>query len=440
MQISLTDTGQGRRALSINTSDRGGGAERIASQVHAGLLRRGWDSRFLVGDQKTSLPGVLSFYNSPHLDYRELDHGSPGRRKRLARHEKRFRQFFGLQDFAYPLSRRVSDIAGLVPDIIHFHNLHGGYFDLRQLPVLSREIPAFVTLEDCWWFSGHCVYPLECERWKSGCGRCPSLALPPEPKRRDATRWNWREKRSLFSRSRLYVAAPSQWLLDRARISILNPAIVQSRVIPHGVDLEVFRPGDNDAARRRLALPADECIVLFAANLARSNPYKDFPLIRRAAEELGASGRKMRFLAVGEGGATETFGNVRIDSVPFLEEPADLAAYYQAADLYLHAARNEAFGIVMAEAMACATPVIATAVDGIPEVLEGSGGGVLVPAGNVTEMVQAIQSLADDPEKRHHMGIAACEHAKRNFDQEQMIDRYEFWYEEVLQQKSTGTG
>jgi len=66
---------------------------------------------------------------------------------------------------------------------------------------------------------------------------------------RDATAYNWRWKREIYAKSRLYVATPSRWLMRKVEQSILASAIIEAKVIPNGVDLTVFHPGDRREAR-----------------------------------------------------------------------------------------------------------------------------------------------------------------------------------------------
>ena len=120
------------------------------------------------------------------------------------------------------------------PDIIHAHNLHGQYFGLRFLTQHSHQIPVLITLHDAWLLSGHCAHSVDCERWRTGCGKCPDMSLQP-PVEQDATAHNWRRKKHIFENSRLYISTPSQWLMDKVHQSILEPAIVESRVVPNGI-------------------------------------------------------------------------------------------------------------------------------------------------------------------------------------------------------------
>ena len=89
----------------------------------------------------------------------------------------------GQEDFDFPASHTLLGLTPRPPDIVHFHNMHGGYFDLRALPVISRRIVVVVTLHDSWLLSGHCAHSFDCERWRSGCGSCPDLSIPPAIRR-----------------------------------------------------------------------------------------------------------------------------------------------------------------------------------------------------------------------------------------------------------------
>src|SRR5262249_24448165 len=150
------------------------------------------------------------FHESPHVDYTRQH---PLRRARL-RLRRRIDPWLGLEDFNHPYTRHLAELSGRRPDVLLCNNLHGGYFDLRQLPWLSMRLPVVLRLADSWAFTGHCAVPGQCDRWRTGCGRCPDLATPPAVSR-DATRFNWQRKRWILARSRVHVAAPSRWLMDR---------------------------------------------------------------------------------------------------------------------------------------------------------------------------------------------------------------------------------
>lgn len=417
-----------RKIVSVNTTDLGGGAERIATSLHHGYRQRGLESWLVVGDKRTDDPHVVPFHSSPNIDYRayaepEYQGALDARRARANR--------AGWYDWEHPYSHRLGDMTGTPPDVVHLHNLHGGYFDLRAVVEISRRWPTFLTLHDYWWFTGHCAYPLGCDRWRSGCGDCGLLHVPPEAKLRDATRHNWQRKAELVSQCRFYLGSATQQMIGLAQASLLAPAIVEARVIPYGIDLGVFRPASQAAARQQLAIPPDAFVLMFAGKSVRSNPFKDYETIRQATAALRLE-RKLWLLAVGEAGDDECHGQAVVRHVPFIDSPSRMALHFQAADLYLHAAHNEVFGIVIAEALACGIPVVATAVDGIPEVFGDGQHGLLVPRGDAAAMVRAVRRLSADDKLRAAFGAAAAQHAQRRYACPKMIDRYLDWYQEVF--------
>ena len=204
----------------------------------------------------------------------------------------------------------------------------------------------------------------------------------------------------------------------------------------------MFHAGDRDAARARLGLPQDADILLFTALSIRDNIWKDYKTLRGAIAQL-AERRPMRpliFLSVGETAPAEKIGNAEIRFIPFLEEGRRVAEYYQAADLYIHASRADTFPTSVLEALACETPVVATAVGGIPEQIIDDETGMLTPQGNAGAMADAITSLLDDVARRRAMSAKAGEEARRKFGRDRMIEDYLFWFDEILRRQPIEIG
>src|SRR5262249_28117336 len=154
--------------------------------------------------------------------------------------------------------------------------------------------------------AGHCAHSMDCTRWTHGCGACPDLTLYPQLPR-DNTAPNWQRKRDIYRRSRLHVATPSAWLMGKVERSMLADGIVESRVIPNGVDLDRFRPRERAAIRHRIDVPQDARVVLFSANGIRGNPWKDWPTMRAAVERVAdeLAGHRIVLVGLGEAGAPE---------------------------------------------------------------------------------------------------------------------------------------
>lgn len=438
------------RILQVNYSDVGGGAEKVAFSLFSAYRALGHDSRLAVGFRFTDDPDVMalrsalgSAWFNTWSGYRAAWSGS-GALSRFAqqmamlpsRPNRIIQVYTGTENVISRHSWRLLDPEP--PDILHLHSLLGGYFDLRALPALSRRVPTFVTLHDTWLLSGHCAFSFDCMRWQTGCGGCPYPETYPAIKR-DATAGNWQRKRRIYERSRLFVTTPSRWLMDKVDQSMLAPGIVQQRVIPNGVDTEIFMPGDQKAARATLGLPQDAVILLFAANNMRRSQFKDFATLRGAIERIGACLSDVLLIALGDAAPPERVGGAEIRFVPYQADARRVADYYRAADLYLHSARVETFGLVIAEALACGLPVVATAVAAIPELINHGENGLLVEPGNPAAFADAVVSLLSAPERRLQMRMTGPAYVQSRFTLRQQVETTLAWYEEVRQAQAAQT-
>ena len=159
---------------------------------------------------------------------------------------------------------------------------------------------------------------------------------------------------------------------------------------------------------------------MFAAQGARTNPYKDFETLRAALELL----RDQRLLAIalGEAGPEERIGQVTLRSEPFVSR-GRVAETLRRADVYVHATKADNHPLAVLEALACGVPVVAARVGGIPEQLTEDT-GVLVAPGDAKALARAIGDLLHDPARRARMGEASAADARARFGLERQVDAY----------------
>lgn len=457
------------RVLQIGAADEGGGAAAIARGLMRAYRARGCRVWHAVGRTRSRDFGVILLPDDRRAVYRRSGYAAlqATLRRLAARHPNRgwglasrslrslthvramTRRVRGLEDFEFPGTYDVLDLLDAPPDVAHCHNLHGGYFDLRALAWLSHRVPTVLTLHDMWLLTGHCAYSLDCDRWKIGCGQCPDLNLYPSI-RRDATAPNWRRKQTIYAQSQLHIATPSQWLLDQVGQSMLAPSLRDARVIPNGVDLSVFRPADKQAVRAALGIPATASVVLLTTG-SRGSMWKDDHTLQSAMERIAErpAAEPTLFVALGRESALPRNGQAHSRSVPYQTDPRAIAKYYQAADLYMHAARADTFPTAILEALACGTPVVATRIGGIPEQIRSAdvgalsfgssesfrdATGVLVPPGDARRMADAVVALLANDASRRRLGDNAAQDARARFDFERQVETYLAWYGAVIEE------
>ena len=428
--------GEKFKILQVSTVDSAGGAERVASNLLQAYRTMGYPTSLVVGYKRGNDSDVLEMSREKSQEI-----GSRIRRK--------IDSLLGLEDFEYPEAWQILDRQN--PDIIQCHNLHGNYFDLRALPWLSRQAPVVLLLHDAWLLSGHCAHSFDCERWKTGCGSCPDLTIYP-PLSHDGTGFNWRRKRRIFQHTRFYVATPSQWLMDKVNESMMKPYVQETRIIPNGVDLSVFKIANRSEVRLKLGLPRDAFILLFSGYSVRNNPWKDYKTLRAAIEIVGRENksRNVIFIILGEEAPLENVGSVQIQSFSKQLRQDTMAEYYQAADIYVHSSKVDTFPNSILESLACGTAVIASSVGGIPEQVKGlswnlerdrelsnvfdadAATGYLVPPANPEHLAKAILYLLESPELLIQLGQNAARDAEQRFGLDRQATSFLDWYSTIL--------
>jgi D-inositol-3-phosphate glycosyltransferase len=216
------------------------------------------------------------------------------------------------------------------------------------------------------------------------------------------------EPRVRMTAERELVAACDRVLVTSVRekknlIRFYDTAADAIAVVPCGVDLNLFRPMDRAAARRRIGAAADEKLVLYVGRFA---PEKGLERLLQAVAQL-AHVSKLRLIVVGGDGERDATrrelmqlsrtGGIA-DRVVFRGrvDQAELPSYYSAADLLALPSSYESFGMVALEALACGTPVAATRVGAMEVLLQDAGNGRLAQDFRPAALAAAIEDLLKD--------------------------------------------
>jgi glycosyltransferase involved in cell wall biosynthesis len=226
--------------------------------------------------------------------------------------------------------------------------------------------------------------------------------------------------------------------------------------MPNGVDTETFAPGaDSSGLRERLGIPGDAVVAAFVATLDRAHHFKRLDLAIDALARLGGAASRqgetgdVHLVVAGGGGLLEGFRErargagvgERVHFLGPVPHPG-LPDVLRAADLFLLTTEPpESFGIVLAEAMACGLPTIATDYPGVRAVVDEGDTGLLVPRGDAGAVAAALRHLvAAGPDGRAALGEAGRTKAEREWSWPRLLDRMDRAYAGAIEARRAKLG
>ena len=253
-----------------------------------------------------------------------------------------------------------------------------------------------------------------------------------------SSHWNWPRKLRWLDRAAEAFAsttlACSNDVEEFARSRLRYPAH-KLEVVRNAIDLGRFRGlPDRSDAQRALGLPPGPPTVVCVASLTEQKGQgyliDAMPAIRSELPDA-------RLLLVGrDRGKTDLAALAHErglgESVVFLGARDDIPLVLAASDVSVLPSLREGLPMSLLESAAAGVPVVATAVGGIPEVVEAGSGGILVPPREPAPLAEAVVALLRDPELRRSMGEAARERVEREFDLGVMTARVQDLYGSLL--------
>ncbi|MDO8571216.1 MAG: glycosyltransferase family 4 protein [bacterium] len=220
---------------------------------------------------------------------------------------------------------------------------------------------------------------------------------------------------------------------DYAGQSLLAPFLTTQsekfKELPITVDTNHFKPDVvPDEIKKRHALSSDERVILFVGGLDSAHYFKGVTYLIDAAALLMRRDDVPRFrvLIIGEGDLRPSYEQYAkeagvSENIIFVGTISndDLPAYYRSADVSVLPSidSSEAFGLVLIEAMACGTPVIASDLRGVRSVV-GRGTGILVPPKDTKQLAEALVAIISDPQRAKVMGENARAHVLERYSHE----------------------
>ncbi len=360
------------RVLQLNLRLNEGGAAKMALDLHRRLLRSGVNSRLYYGygrkagknPDESNIPNVFQTANRLSILTNFLIHKVIG--------------IDLIPPFGMRKQRLIAELKA--SDIIHIHVLHSYYMPLAWLISLLLQMDKKViwTAHDYWLLTGRCAFTDECENWRSGCGTCLTRRNYP-PSLFDLSRSEFTRKRKWINKlgKNLKIVAPTEHITTELRSVYSRSEVI---TIANGIDSDMEAAIRNVKTFKHDEEPLNRPVrVLVIANdlsyTAKTNRNIVRLISKKSKCEIHTVGKKSPF----------NMSNV-INHGEILSRE-ELVRLYSLVDLMLFTSTVDSFGLVIAESLACGTPVIAVDTPVSREVLARVGA---YPVGSTEEIINYI--------------------------------------------------
>jgi glycosyltransferase involved in cell wall biosynthesis len=407
-------------AVISKTDSSGGGASRVAADLAV----------FLNEQEAVSADHWIGSTGNKWLPHMKRLHGGK-LLQNVHKACKVFSRMAGFPDYFTPemLVHWISKDTDY--DVYHLHDISTALSPLA-LSWLSRRKPVVWTFHDSSPFTGGCIYPMDCHNYLDRCHGCPQLREWPMFTRLDFTGTIQKHKHAIVRNSHIQVIAPSAWMAREAVSSGIcdhDPVVIN-----YSVDTGKFSDFDKQQLRKELGLPVDKKIVLLSAwslqDRRKGGMY--------ALEALNKLKSRPFVLMTGHADSQtrELYSEFDIYITGRINDDHKLAKYYASADLFLFPTLADNLPNVVLETMACATPCIAFAVGGVPEMISDGLTGYLVDKYDSTAMAEKTELLLNDDNLRKSFGVAARKRAIEKYGKDMFIDKHIRLYQRIISERA----
>lgn len=391
--------------LQIGTIDKGGGAAKVSWDLKEALRKDGHTVNMFVSSKHSNDPAVKEI---PRF-----------------RQQERVSRLLANDITLYKTGHILKTQEFKEADIVHCHNLHGYYFNLKTLMKMSKIKPVVWTLHDMWAITADCAYAFEGEL-KNGFYQCPSLDLYPQMFWHNEWYLRWRKK-NVYKKSNFNLVTPSKWLQELVSKSILKDK--ETHLIYNGIDSQIFTSHNKKKIRQELSLPGSKKIILFLSAGGITDPRKGGHHVVEIAKHLKER-EDVLFLCVG---SNEKDSSPTLKHIPYIADQKVLAKYFASADLFLFPSLADNLPLVVLEAMSCGLPVVSYDVGGVKEVVIDEETGFIAKYDNQDDLQKKIKE-ALNAKSLKTMGQRARAEIVENFTINKMTQQYLNLYKKILSQ------
>lgn len=340
---------------------------------------------------------------------------------------KDFEYQSSVQSIIFPYGNKIMQMKEFLDaDIVHYHLIHNYILSLYDFAAMVSKKRSVWTIHDPWAFTGHCIYPMKCDKYLTGCVNCENLDRT-LPMKKDNADNMWKLKKSIYKKLDIDIVVASKWMENIVKTSPLTKHFQRVHLIPFGINLKRYKC-DIDRKKylkRKYNIDRNTICIFFRAD---KSEYKGLKYIKNMLERLDIN-KSITLMTVGEKGLLNKFRwKYKVKEYGWINDENELASLYGVADIFLMPSTAEAFGVMAIEAMASSIPVIVMEGTALPDVVNAPECGIAFKRDDVEDFTQKVKWLIEDTEERIRRGKKGRLLAENKYDENvyfnKMLDLY----------------
>lgn len=311
-------------------------------------------------------------------------------------------------------------------DIIHFHLIHN-LINLEYLPYITELKPCVISMHDPFFLGGHCVHHFDCDKWQKQCFDCEYLDEL-FPLSSDYSSLNFLLKKKAINNSQIAIIVSTEWMKNKV---LKSPIWKDKKIykVPFGINLEKFKLTNNQKTiRDELDIPENDIVIMFRSV---NDQFKGLNIIKKALNNIKCQ-KNITILTTDQIGLLSDLdkNEYNIKEYGWVDDEK-LIKLYQACDIFLMPSKQETFGMMAIEAMACGKFVLSINSPGsaISEVISSPNIGLCVDEDSFSNK---LSELIKDKKELIRKGNICRNFVEKNYSKDIYINNIINVYKDVM--------
>lgn len=383
--------------------------------LHRELNNKGYECKQVVKRKQSNCETVISLAKDEYLT------------EQLEEWEREHSVRNVINPYGYGLER-LNEFQNA--DIVHYHVMFDQAISLLDYPRLLENKKSIWTIHDPWIFTGNCIHPLKCEKWKEGCGNCTKIHDSLAYMEQDNSAFMWNLKKDVLSKINPDVVVASNFLEKFLEESPMTQHFNKIHVIPFGVDIEEYDLRKKSMYKKKMIGDDSSIVIGFRAD---NNAIKGCTYLYDALEILNAQ-NNITLICVGNGTIPDSINKkYRVIELGWVHDKKDMISFMEACDIFVMPSIAETFGLMSIEALAAGAAFICFKSTVMEEITEAPDCGIAAEYKSAKSLAEKIGYLLEHKSEIDERGRMGHELVKNKFTFKEYVRKHIDLYTSINQ-------